>query len=106
MRQVWINQNPDEIIYLVADSFEYFEDPREPPITSKEILVQQWQEIKNQKIVSIQITPLIISDHAGSAMYRFEYIDEDSKHQISIGSYYVHVNDQGQATEFRQWWVS
>lgn len=104
---IWERKAAYEIGRLVDvdGGFEYFEDPfDEAPITDVEKLVGEWQAVKGQEIEVLEIEPLVCTDTEGTARYHFVAMIDGERHE-SKGSYFVRLNDSGQATEFRQWWT-
>lgn len=52
----------------------------------------------------LEIEPLVCTDNEGTASYHFVAMINGERHE-SKGAYYVRVNTDGKATEFRQWWI-
>lgn len=102
---IWRRRAADEVRDLVSnvEPFEYFEDPFGKPMTSVGELVAEWQAVKEQEIEVLEIVPLVCTDTEGTARYHFVATIDGQRHE-SKGAYYVRVNTDGKATEFRQWW--
>lgn len=103
LRDIWLRQAAEEVGELVADEFEYFEDPFDGPITNLTDLVNEWQEVKTQEIKMLEIVSLTEDDTKGFAKYHFVSSIDGQKYE-SKGAYFVHLNSEGKAVEFRQWW--
>lgn len=104
LQRTWLAKDITAVRSLLAGTFEYYENPLEEPLTTWEQVEAVWQEVKGQNISHLEIVPLITSDVAGSASYTFHYSDEKGSHE-STGSYFVRLNEDGKAIEFRQWWM-
>ncbi len=102
MKTIWLEKRPDEIAFLLSDNVEYHENPLEPPLTTKEEVVQAWQEIKNQNIDYVEIEVLCETDNVGFAIWRFQAHGSP----LHVGSYYLELDDDGKCKVFRQWWNS
>jgi hypothetical protein len=103
LRDIWLKKDSEGIVSLMALDFAYFEDPFESPITDKEELIEVWQEVKQQDIELLDIQNLVSNDTEGSARYHF-IAEINGEHHESKGVYYVKLNTDGEAMEFRQWW--
>ena len=104
--EIWAAKDPDAIRGLLSDSFEYYEDPHRPPLTTADAVIDEWRAVKKQDIIRLDIKPLIIKDLEGFAKYSFAYRDPDGVEHKSEGAYFVKLDDEGKALEFRQWWNS
>lgn len=105
MKRIWLGKDIQALREIVAEEFEYYEDPFESSFTTWEELEVAWQEVKEQDIKSLEITVLINGETQGSAHYKFLYIDTHGTLHESRGAYYLKLNEAGKATEFRQWWT-
>ncbi|MCB9965546.1 MAG: hypothetical protein H6855_05650 [Rhodospirillales bacterium] len=102
MKEIWLSQDPDLIAEIISDTPEYYENPFEPPLTTKEDVVGVWQDIKSQKIDFVKIDILYQTDKVGMAMWKFKETDKP----LHIGSYYLELDQHGKCSLFRQWWNS
>jgi len=105
LQRIWQEKDISALKEIVADEFNYYEDPYLPPIQTWADLVSAWQEVKKQDMQKLEITVLIDGQTEGSAMYHFVYSDSAGIQQESRGSYYLKLDSDGKATEFRQWWT-
>lgn len=106
LKRIWLEKDISTLKEIVADEFNYYEDPYLPAIQTWKELESAWQEVKNQNIQKLKIDVLIDGQTEGSAMYHFIYSDSEGVQHESKGSYYLKLNAGGKATEFRQWWTS
>ena len=106
LEKAWSSKNISEIKDILSSKFIYYEHPFEKPFTTWSQVEKAWQEIKNQKIIKLSINPLIYKNLNGSASYHLKYKDNYGNLHESLGAYYVKLNRDGRAKEFRQWWVS
>ncbi len=100
MKDIWLAQEPDRIVHLLANDLEYHETPFTPPLTSIQDVVCEWQAIKTQNIEKIEIEVLHEKDNTGVAIWHFKEMDKP----LHIGCYFLQLNEQGKCTHFRQWW--
>ncbi len=105
LKRIWLEKDISALKEIVADEFDYYEDPYLPPIKTLEELQSAWQEINDQDIKELDIQVLIDGQIEGSGMYHFIYSDPAGVQHESRGSYYLKLNSEGKATEFRQWWT-
>jgi hypothetical protein len=100
MKTIWLEKRPDDMAFILSDNVEYHENPLEPPLTTKEAVVQVWQEIKNQNIALVEIETLYEMSNIGFAIWRFQ----EHGYSLHVGSYYLELDDEGKCKVFRQWW--
>ena len=105
LKRIWLEKDIPALKETLADKFDYYEDPYQPAIKTWEELESAWQEINDQDIEQLDIQVLIDGDHEGSAMYHFVYANPVGTQCESRGSYYLRLDSEGRATEFRQWWT-
>jgi len=105
LERIWLEKDISALKEIIADEFNYYEDPYLTPIQVWEDLESAWQEIKEQDIQKLEIGVLIDGQTEGSGMYHFVYSDSAGIQHESRGSYYLKLDAEGKATEFRQWWT-
>ena len=105
LKRIWLEKDIPALREILADEFDYYEDPYLPAIKTWHELESAWQEIKDQDIKKLDIQVLIDGTNEGSGMYHFIYADPAGVQHESKGSYYLKLNPEGKATEFRQWWT-
>lgn len=106
LKRIWEEKDISAVKSLLADEFSYYEDPLRPPLTRWPQVEVAWQEIKNQEISVLDIKILIDKGNEGFATYTFIYRDANGIGWRSLGAYYVQLDGEGKAKEFRQWWAS
>ncbi|PJC55973.1 hypothetical protein CO026_02775 [Candidatus Kaiserbacteria bacterium CG_4_9_14_0_2_um_filter_41_32] len=106
LKRIWLEKDIPALKEIVADEFDYYEDPYLPAIKTWDELESAWQEIMDQDIKKLDIQILIDGAIEGSGMYHFIYIDPAGVQHESRGSYYLKLNSEGKAIEFRQWWTT
>lgn len=106
LKKLWEEKDVENVGSLLSSSFRYYEDPFLPPLTSLAEVRKAWGEIRNQKILKLEISTLVTNEEEGSASYEFSYEDLTGLVHNSRGAYYVELDRNGKATEFRQWWVT
>ncbi len=104
--RIWLEKDIVALRHIVADEFQYYEDPFQPPITTWEELEAVWQEVHDQHIESLSIEILIEDDVRGLARYEFVCTDPVGTKHHSRGAHYVKLDEKGRAIEFRQWWTT
>ncbi len=105
LRQIWIDKDIEKVRTLLADNFQYYENPFEKPLTSLKEVEMAWQEVHTQNISRLEIHTLVCHENEGSASYILTYTDSQGTIFDSRGAYYVKLDSEGKALEFRQWWV-
>ena len=106
LQNIWLAKDIEGVKNLLSEEFEYHEDPFESPLTSWPEVEKAWEEIKNQDISKLEINVLMNKEDEGFATYELVYKDSQRKDHYSKGVYYVKLDSNGKAVEFRQWWVS
>jgi hypothetical protein len=86
MRQIWLERRSDDIGALLSDEgFEFYEHPFDDrPLTTKQGVIDVWQEIRGQDIEYVKIKILYETGTVGVAEWRFKIVDEP----LHIGSYF------------------
>lgn len=105
LKRIWLEKDIQMLGRLVSDSFEYYEDPFQKPLTNLTDLTKVWGEVNVQNIQKLDIDILIDNGQLGMARYEFLYKDEQDISHQSSGVYYVEVDSKGRALVFRQWWM-
>lgn len=106
LKNIWINKDIENVGSLLSSSFKYYEDPFDPPLTSLDEVKNAWREVADQNILRLEINTLIVNENEGCASYEFSYEDTKGNIHSSKGAYYVKLDSQERATEFRQWWTN
>lgn len=106
MGQAWIEKNPAAIPPLFANEFKYYEDPFTKPITNKKALLILWQDVPDsQNNINFDFEILSEKDNLVIAHFHasFIHIKNNSKAELD-GIFYVKLNQNNLATEFKWWW--
>lgn len=106
LKRIWLEKDILALKEIIADEFDYYEDPYLPAIKTWKELESAWQEINDQDIQELKIDVLIDGQTEGSGMYHFIYSDKAGVEHESRGSYYLKLDTKGKAAEFRQWWTT
>lgn len=106
LEQIWKDKDIAKVQTLLADNFQYFEDPFNKPFTTLDEVESAWQEVREQNISELEIHPLVCHENEGTATYTLTYTDPIGTIHHSRGAYYVKLDETGKALEFRQWWIS
>ena len=106
LREAWLTKNISSVKDLLSEKFEYYENPLKAPFMTWTQVEEAWRTIDSQNIIELTIEPLVCKDLRGSARYHFKYKDVLGDLHESDGAYYVKLDREGRAVEFRQWWMS
>jgi hypothetical protein len=106
LKDIWINKDIENIGTLLSSEFCYYENPFQSPLVSLDEVKNAWKGVSDQDILKLEICTLIDHGNEGCASYEFSYDDAEGNTHDSKGAYYVRLDGQGKAIEFRQWWVS
>lgn len=89
LKQLWLDKDVEKIPELMAESFEYYENPFEAPIADVERLKEVWSEVKEQEIELLEIVPLVTESNHGVARYHFKARISGQEHE-SKGAFLFH----------------
>lgn len=106
--KAWEEKNPQAILPLFADKFEYYETPYKKPYTTKEGLIKLWQEVPDsQKDIKFGFDIITVTNNMAIAHWQATFTRiKQNKKAVLDGIFLVKLNGQGLATLFRQWWVA
>lgn len=106
LKIAWVKREPKKAVQLVADRFEYYEEPLEKPITKKEALIEVWKEVpKTQKDILFNYKIVAEKNNLGVAEWEAKYVSIKTNKKFKLnGVFLVRLNKDGRATEFKQWW--
>ena len=105
LRRIWLEKDINSLQNILAKEFYYYEDPYEKPLQSWLEVEEAWQEVYTQNIKRLEIHVLIGGETKGSGSYDFAYEDSSGVLHESKGAYYLRLDSEGKAIEFRQWWT-
>ncbi len=101
---IWINKQPEKAPELCADKFLWYETPFRTPYTSKEEILKEWQGVFDQKEISVSYKIVSVDETVGVAKWSASFVSISSnKKTVMDGIYVVKLNDNGECTEFREW---
>lgn len=106
LKAVWLAKDIEAVRALLSDEFRYYENPFEEPLTRWEAVKKEWEAVKSQEIAGLDVAVLIAKDNEGVAMYTLALNNSAGAMEYSRGSYYVKLDEQERAVEFRQWWMN
>lgn len=101
----WKNLDGEKTCELMADKLQYFENPIDPPLTTKKDVKPLWAVVKeNQKDVSYK--GKILFEDEKSCIYHFSMqrtMVKTNKIQNIDGFFEIKLNNKNQLTYFKQW---
>ena len=104
---VWESKNPNGVLDLVAEEFVWHDAPFDKPITTKEMLLQEWQSVLNHDKVKVTYEVLSLENNIGIAHWHAIFTRLPSKEHAELdGIYKVTLNRNGKSLEFHQWYNS
>ncbi|OGG36611.1 hypothetical protein A3J20_00560 [Candidatus Gottesmanbacteria bacterium RIFCSPLOWO2_02_FULL_42_29] len=108
MGQAWVERNPNAILTLFADKFQYFESPFTKPLSDKKTLLALWQEVPaSQKDVSFEFEIISETQFRYIAHWKSSFTRiPTGKKAFLDGIFLINLNNQGLCTLFKQWWVN
>lgn len=106
--QCWMEKQPQSIPPLFADEFKYYETPFNNPITTKNQLIDLWQEVPNsQKDITFKFEIISEADFRYIAHWQASFTRTPSgKKAFLDGIFLINLNNEGLCTLFKQWWVN
>lgn len=104
MVRCWKEKDIDGLQPLIADPILYYENPFSGPLTSWEEIRKEWEEIKEQDIAELSTGLLVADKQKCVASYSLTLNLKDGSQYSSRGAFFVALNEQGRAVQFRQWW--
>ena len=104
--KAWVGGDPKIAVDICADKIAYFEDPFEPPLTTKEEIFKVWTGVpKKQKDISFKYDIVSISNNVGIAHWTAEYISKATGNKSKLDEIFVvSLNKEGKCIKFQQWW--
>jgi len=106
LKRIWLEKDISALGSLLAEKFQYYEDPFLPPLETWSEVEAAWQEVKDQNIKKLEINTLIDSETEGLGSYNLAFVDSSGVLNESKGAYYLKLDSKGKAIEFRQWWTA
>jgi hypothetical protein len=107
LKVVWETKNSQGITQLVSEKFHWYETPFTKPLTSKKVLLNEWETILNQKHISFTYEIVTFDKNVGIAHWSAKFVRLPANENVELdGMFQVTLNTQGKCTEFRQWYLS
>lgn len=105
LKSAWETKNPNAAIDLCAEKFLWHETPFSEPLKTKEQLLKEWKSVLSQENISVSYEVLSINKNVGIAQWRATFTRFSSKEKVTLdGIFKVSLNEQGECTEFHQWY--
>jgi len=101
----WVSREPEVIIDICADKFEWYEYPFQKVITTKEDLLKEWQSVLSQKNIYVTYEIITVQDNIGLAHWSGSFTRDTGKKVQMDGIWKFTLNNEGKCTEFRQWYM-
>ena len=107
LKNAWETKNPNSALKLCAEKFLWYETPFSKPLKTKEQLLKEWQSVLNQENIFVSYNILATNKNVGIAQWRATFTRIPSKERAVLdGIFKVSLNEQGECTEFHQWYNS
>ncbi len=105
LKQAWFEKDFDRMKQIFIKT-EYYESPFTKPTTDINKILEYWQEIKNQQISKLEITPLLSKDLEHILNWQLDYIDKNTNEVERLdGIFLVKFNQNSECIYFKQWWT-
>ncbi len=105
LQKAWLEKDLDKIKQIFAKT-EYYESPFTKSAVNINEILEYWQEINNQEIIKLKITPLLSKDLEHILNWQLDYIDKTTnKPERLNGIFLVKFNSNNECTYFKQWWT-
>jgi len=108
MKKAWETRDPQAAADLCSDKgFEYYENPFQEPLTTKEEVKKVWVEVpKDQSEIEFNYNIMATTKRGGVAHWWVTFYSKAAKKKINLdGVFAVKLDSRGLCTEFRQWWM-
>lgn len=105
--KAWEHKNIDEVVGLLAKSFEYYETPLDKPLTTQEQVRELWSPVPTfEANISLSFETLSINSDFGlfriKGMYAHTYKKSNKTTKIDR-IFLLSVDRKGKITMFMQW---
>lgn len=105
LKNAWETKNPNVVVDLCAEKFLWYETPFSKPLDTKKQLLEEWKSVLNQENISVSFEILSINENVGIAQWNVTFTRLPSREKITLdGIFKVSLNEQGECTEFHQWY--
>lgn len=107
LEDIWKSKNIERIIEICAENFTWYETPFVEPITTKEVLLKEWESVNDHKDLNLSYEIIIVNEKFGIAHWHATFTRIRSNESVKMdGIYQVFLNEDGKCTEFHQWYNS
>jgi hypothetical protein len=104
--EAWRQKKPELLKQIIAPEFAWYETPFGDPIKDEATLLKQWEgDLEHQQDINVSFDVLSVIDDQTIARWHATFLRSGTPSELD-GIFAVRVNEAGQLTEFRQWWVS
>jgi len=105
LKKVWEERDPNKVGDLCAEKFQWYESPFDKPITKKEQLVKEWQNILKQENIQFSYQITSTKNSMCIAEWNVSFTIVPSKEVIQLaGIFKFLLNKDGDCIEFHQWY--
>ncbi len=102
----WKGCDIPKIIEIFSETRTYFEDPFSVPGRNHDEIRTFWEEIDQQDIQTLTMTPIAIEQNRAIVRWYLDYLDVNTKeHYVMDGIYQVDFDENSKCINFVQWWV-
>lgn len=99
-RVSWLKKDIPAVLDLFADDVEYWETPYKK-LSSKQAIGVEWQVINNQENLVLTFTTFASEKSKHAVRWTISY-DQNGKHNIWAGTYFIMLNNDGKCVYFYQ----
>jgi hypothetical protein len=106
LQQAWQQKEYPLLESVLANGvLEWYEDPFEEALTSRETVVQRWEhDVAKQSQLHVTVQVLDAVAERGYYSSQASWVDETGKSRIIDGVFVVRLDDSGRIAYFNQWW--
>jgi len=104
-KKSWEEKDYKVLSEILTDDVEYFESPYGPPLTSKQIVVDQWKkDLPSQSEIVFEYDILSASELYCIAHWSAHFT-RNNKVEYLDGIFYFKLNSENTCKFFKWWWV-
>jgi len=103
--RAWEQKKPELLNDIIADSFEWYEDPYGEVITNRDLLLSMWEsDLEFQQNISVRLERIV--EQPGLCISKWHATFTDASGSIELdGVFMIRLNDDQRLVEFRQWYA-
>lgn len=104
--KAWETRDMSVADTLFTKTATYQETPFDEPLRGYQAIVEYGQNVNaRQAEVNFTYDIIAVSEEVGVAHWRVSFIQKPEQEHVTLdGIFVVKLNDNGQCTEFREWW--